>query len=131
MNFFTFQIYFTGIRLSDTTDSFYCFCTSCTYQTGKAKDLAGANAERYIFEVTCSGKILNFQHLVSEFYFRFREQIFDLTTNHCFDQVCICNSINIVCSDVLGITEYSNSGCQTIHIFKTVGNEDNGNTVSF
>ena len=131
MNFFAFQIYFTGIRLGDTTDSFYCFCTSCTYQTGKSKDFTGTNAEGHIFEIACSGKILNLEHLISQFHFRFREQVFNLTTNHCFDQICICNSIYIVSSNVLGITEYSNSACQAIHILKTVRNEDNGNSVSF
>ena len=131
MNFFTFEVNLTGIRLCDTADSFNGFGTSCTYQTGKSKDFTCTNFKRYIFEITCSGKIFNLEHLISQFHFRFREQVFDLTTNHCFDQICICNSIYIVSSNILGITEYSNSACQTIHILKTVRNEDNGNSVSF
>ena len=71
------------------------------------------------------------EHLISKLHFRFREQIVNLTTNHCLDQICVCDSIYIIGSNVLGITEYGNSGSQTVHIFETMGDKDNGNTILF
>ena len=71
------------------------------------------------------------EHLISKLHFRFREQIIDLTANHCLDQICVCDSIYIIGSDVLGITEYGNSGSQTVHIFETMRDKDNGNTILF
>ena len=71
------------------------------------------------------------EHLISKLHFRLREQIIDLTSNHCLDQICVCDPVYIVGSDILGITEYGNSGSQTVHIFETVRNKDNGNSICF
>ena len=41
------------------------------------------------------------KHLISQLNLRLREQIIDLTSNHCFDQICVCDSVYIVGSDIL------------------------------
>ena len=48
---------------------------------------------------------------------------------NCLDQICIGNSVYIIGSDILGITEYRNSGSQTVHILKTMRNKNNGNSL--
>ena len=72
--------------------------------------------------------MLDTKHFITDLNLWFREQVLDLTANHGFDQVCIGDSIYIVGTDVLRVTEYGNSACQTVHILKTMGNEDNGNS---
>ena len=71
------------------------------------------------------------KHLISQLNLRLREQIIDLTSNHCLDQICVCDPVYIIGSDILRITEYGNSGSQTVHILETVGNKDNGNAILF
>ena len=85
----------------------------------------------YVFKVSHSGKPFDLQHLCSDLDLRFREQIFDLTSDHGFDQICIRDSVYIISSDILRITEYGNPGSQAVHIFKTMGDEDNGYSVLF
>ena len=119
------------VRMGDSADSFHNLCTSCTDQTGKTYDLTCMDIKGNIFKETGAGKMLDTKLFFSDFYLWFREQVVDLTSNHSFDQICIGNSIYIVSSDILGITEYGNSGSQTVHIFKSVRNKDNGNALFF
>ena len=128
---FSFQIYFSGIRSCDSTDAFYNFCSSCSNQSCQSNDLTSSYAERNIFVKSCSGKFLYSEHLIPKLYIRLREQITDLTSNHRFDQICICDSVYIIRSDILGISENCYSCCQTIHIFKSVRNKDNRYLVLF
>ena len=117
--------------MGDSADSFHNLCTSCTDQTGKTYDLACTYIEGNILEKSCSGKMFNTKHLISQLNLRLREQIIDLTSNHCLDQICVCDPVYIIGSDILRITEYGNSGSQTIHILETVRNKDNGNAILF
>ena len=129
MNLLPFQINLSGIRTGDSAHSFHHLGTACAYQPGKTKDFSGSYLKGNVLKISGSGKLFYLQDLLSRLNLWLREKIRDLTSHHCLDQICIGNSVYIIGSDILGITEYRNSGSQTVHILKTMRNKNNGNSL--
>ena len=123
------QVHLAGVGLGDAADAFDDLGPARAHQSGKAQDLARMNREGGILEEAGAAEPLDLQHLLADLYLGFGEQVADLAANHGFDQVGVGNFIDVVGTDVLGIAEYGHTAGQPVHVFKAVGDENDGDAL--
>ena len=127
LDFIAFQEDLTGGKLFYAKECLYDFSTASTDQTGQTQDLALTHSKGNILKEAGAVKTFHTKDFFTDLDLGLGEQVLDLSADHCGDQICIGDLIHIVSADILGIPEYGDSGSQSVHIFKTVGDKDDGN----
>ena len=102
------------------------FRPSSPYQAGQPENLPFPYAEANVFEIAHPRQFLYPQDFFPDFHFRLWIHIADFTPYHRLNQIRISNTVHIITSNILGIPKNGNPRGQTVHIFKPMGNENNG-----
>ena len=85
--------------------------------------------EADVLEITGAAEVFHPQDLRAGLHLGLGEQLVDLPAHHGLDEVGVGDAVHIVGADVVGIPEHRDPGGQGVHVFKAVGNENNGRAV--
>ena len=128
-NRLSIDVYFPGIRFGNSEDRFHDLCASRSDKTCQTDDLAGMEVEADIPEISGAGEIFHPQQFLSNDSFLFRKEITDLMTDHVADQHLLIALADVPGANIMRITKDCCPVCQAENIFKTVRDQNNGNSL--